>query len=172
MPRNSSGVYTLPATNPVITGTLITSTWANPTMSDIASQLNNVLTRDGLLGPTLPALNVDGSLAAPGVAFSGQPSTGLYRNSSVLGVSYAGLAIASFGPAGIDAIGITVPTQLPGANTNQVATTAFVAAQAFSSALPGQTGNAGLEITTNGTTAAWGLSPASAVFLADNFGAL
>lgn len=54
MPRDSSGNYTLPIGNPVVDGTVISTDWANPTMNDIAVQLNNVLTRDGLLGYTVP----------------------------------------------------------------------------------------------------------------------
>ena len=42
-----------------------------------------------------------------------------------------------------------------GTATTDVATTAFVASAALSSALPGQTGNAGKVITTNGTNASW-----------------
>lgn len=90
MPRNGSGVYSLPVGNPVVTGTTIDSTWANPTMSDIAVQLNNVLTRDGLLGPTLPILFVDGTVALPGVAFAAQPSTGVFRAASGMGFAVGG----------------------------------------------------------------------------------
>lgn len=50
----------------------------------------------------------------------------------------------------------TAPTAAFGTSTTQIATTAFVAAQAFSSTLPGQTGNSGKYLTTNGTTASWG----------------
>jgi hypothetical protein len=53
------------------------------------------------------------------------------------------------------AANLTVATQAPGNNTNYAASTAFVIAQAFSSALPSQTGNAGKFITTDGTTASW-----------------
>lgn len=52
MPRDISGNYTLPAGNPVVDDTIIDVNWANPTMADIATQLNNVWTRDGNLGPT------------------------------------------------------------------------------------------------------------------------
>lgn len=52
MPRDLSGNYTLPLGNPVITDTIIETAWANSTMSDVAVQLNNVVTRDGKLGPT------------------------------------------------------------------------------------------------------------------------
>jgi len=47
MSRNGSGVYTLPAGNPVVTATTITSTWANTTLSDIATALTGSLAADG-----------------------------------------------------------------------------------------------------------------------------
>lgn len=84
MPRDGAGVYTLPAGNPVSTNTLIASTWANPTMSDIAVQLNNVLTRDGVLGPVGAFKLVDGAVATPGLAFNSEPGMGLYRVGSSL----------------------------------------------------------------------------------------
>lgn len=54
MPRDSQGLYTLPAGNPVSPGTLIESEWANPTMSDIAQALTDSLPRNGaapMVGP-------------------------------------------------------------------------------------------------------------------------
>jgi len=63
MPRDGSGVYVLPIGNPVASGTVITSTWANSTLTDITAQLNNVITRDGVLGPTNPLKVTDGSAA-------------------------------------------------------------------------------------------------------------
>jgi hypothetical protein len=47
MSRNGSGTYTLPVGNPVVTGTTITSTWANSTLTDIASALTDSLAADG-----------------------------------------------------------------------------------------------------------------------------
>ena len=47
MSRNGSGTYTLPAGNPVVTGTTIASTWANNTMTDLASALTGSLASDG-----------------------------------------------------------------------------------------------------------------------------
>lgn len=82
MPRDGSGAYTLPVGNPVITGTLIESTWANSTLSDIAVQLNNVLTRDGVLGPISPFKLVDGAVATPGLAFNSEPGLGWFRAGS------------------------------------------------------------------------------------------
>lgn len=47
MSRNGSGVYNLPVGNPVTTGTTISSTWANNTLSDIATALTGSLAADG-----------------------------------------------------------------------------------------------------------------------------
>jgi hypothetical protein len=79
MPRDGSGNYTLPAGNPVATGTLIQTTWANLTMNDVAAQLNNVITRDGVVGPAQPFKLVDGLVGAPGLAFNSEPGLGWLR---------------------------------------------------------------------------------------------
>lgn len=50
---------------------------------------------------------------------------------------------------------LKAPTMTAGTATTDVATTAFVASAALSTALPGQTGNAGKVISTNGTNASW-----------------
>ena len=50
---------------------------------------------------------------------------------------------------------ITVPTATAGDSSTKAASTAFVAGVAFSSALPGQTGNARKFTKTDGTTAGW-----------------
>ena len=47
MSRNGSGTYTLPAGNPVVTGTSIASTWANTTMTDLANALTDSVAADG-----------------------------------------------------------------------------------------------------------------------------
>jgi len=47
MSRNGSGVYSLPAGNPVVTGTTIASTWANSTMNDLAAALTDSVAADG-----------------------------------------------------------------------------------------------------------------------------
>ena len=57
MSRNGSGTYTLPAGNPVVTGTTITTTWANTTLNDIASSLTGSVAADGQT-PMTGALNM------------------------------------------------------------------------------------------------------------------
>lgn len=50
---------------------------------------------------------------------------------------------------------ITVPTQSAGDSSTNAASTAFVAAASFAAALPGQTGNSGKYVKTDGTAASW-----------------
>jgi hypothetical protein len=51
--RNGSGTYNLYVPgNPVITGTTISSTWANNTLNDIATALTNSIAKDGQTTPT------------------------------------------------------------------------------------------------------------------------
>jgi hypothetical protein len=53
MPFNGAGTFSLVAGNPVVTGTVISSTVQNNTMSDIANNgLSNCLTKDGQQTPT------------------------------------------------------------------------------------------------------------------------
>ena len=60
----------------------------------------------------------------------------------------------------------TAPTAAPGTNTTQVATTAFVTAAEFNTALPDQTGNAGKFVTTDGTNASWDVASPSLTAIA------
>lgn len=114
MPRNGSGVYSLPASNPVIDGTIIDVNWANPTMSDIATQLNNVYTRDGLLGPTGPFRVLDGLVSNPGLGFASETTLGMYRPSTnVLAFAAGGAKQFSIDSSGADS---TVASLFPKAD--------------------------------------------------------
>lgn len=79
MSRNSSGNYALPTGNPVVTGTTITSDWANETIGDLASEMTDSLNRSGKGAMLAPLKATDGTAAAPSVTFSNDPDTGLYR---------------------------------------------------------------------------------------------
>ena len=79
MPRNSSGTYSLPSGNPVQSGTLIDATWANNTLNDLANEMTDSLSRTGEGGMLAPFRLADGVQATPGLAFTNEPSTGLYR---------------------------------------------------------------------------------------------
>ena len=47
MSRNGSGTYSLPAGNPVVSGSTISSTWANNTLTDMATALSGSIAADG-----------------------------------------------------------------------------------------------------------------------------
>ena len=57
MSRNGSGTYSLPAGNPVVTGTTISSVWANSTLTDMANALTQSVATDGQ-SPMTGALNM------------------------------------------------------------------------------------------------------------------
>ena len=81
--RNGSGTYSLPNTgsipNPVVTGTTITSAWANGTLSDISTELTSSLDRQGRGAMLAPLQLVSGNAGAPGLTFSSEATSGLYR---------------------------------------------------------------------------------------------
>ena len=93
MPRNLSGVYTLPAGNPVVPGTTIDANWANSTLSDMANEITNSLSRTGAGGMLAPFRIDDGNVTGPGLSFLNETNTGYYRLAagstafSVLGVN-------------------------------------------------------------------------------------
>ena len=80
--RNGSGTYSLPNGNPVVSGTTVSSTWANNTLSDIGNELSGSLSRSGYGGMLAPLQCSDGNQGAPGVGFTNEPASGLYRNAT------------------------------------------------------------------------------------------
>ncbi len=77
MPRNASGVYTLPVAA-YVAGTTIRSADMNSNLSDIATALTQSLATTGVTPMTGPLLAASGTLAAPSYAFSGATGTGWY----------------------------------------------------------------------------------------------
>jgi len=61
MSRNGSGTYNLPSGNPVVSGSTITSSWANTTLTDIATALTGSVASDGQT-PMSGALNMTDNL--------------------------------------------------------------------------------------------------------------
>lgn len=80
MTRSASGVYSLPAgINPVVTLTKIASAWANNTLADLAAEMTNSLDRNGR-GSMLASLKLfAGTVGAPGMSWSAEPTSGWYR---------------------------------------------------------------------------------------------
>ena len=82
MARDASGNYSLPAGNPVTTGTTISSTWGNNTLSDIATELTDSASRSGKGGFTAPIRGANGSAAAPTHSFTNDTGVGIYRSAA------------------------------------------------------------------------------------------
>ena len=118
MSRNGSGTYNLPAGNPVVSGTTITTTWANTTLNDIAASLTGSVAADGQT-PMTGALNmatnkitnlVDGTVATD-AATLGQVNTVVAGYQTIITATGilkgAGAGSVSAGTAGTD---YTAPT--------------------------------------------------------------
>lgn len=110
MARNGSGTYSLATGNPTYTGMTVTATYLNDTLNDIATALSDSLDRNGN-GAMLAALKViDGVLANPGIAFSSEASSGLFRaGAGDVRLALLGALIAKFTAAGLEVSG-TVKT--------------------------------------------------------------
>lgn len=164
MPRNGSGTYTLPAGNPVVTGTTISSTVQNNTMSDVATALTGSIAKDGQTTPTanLPMgtyrhTNVGNGIAATDYAALGQTQSAVYQMlSSVSGVdtitatlsptltAYAAGNTFRFVSAGANTGAVTIDIDSIGAKSiTKLGSTALVAGDIPSGAI--------VEITYDGT---------------------
>ena len=144
MARNGAGTYTLPAGNPVTTGTTISSTWANNTLNDIASGLTTSLAYDG---QTLPVANLPmNSYAHTGVgnatvrtmyASAGQVQDGTFQYLTSV--------------SGTNSITATAPISMTALAAGQ--TFRFVAAATNTGAVTLNINSLGIKsITKNGTT--------------------
>ena len=105
MPRNASGIYTLPSGNPVVPGTTIDSAWANDTMEDMANEITNSLSRTGAGGMLAPFRLADGTVTAPGVAWLNETNSGLYRS----GAGSTWMSVLGVNVAQFSTVGLTIP---------------------------------------------------------------
>jgi len=79
MPRAADGTYSLPAGNPVVTLTVISSSWANSTLSDLSTAMTGSLARNGDGGMLAGLALFDGLIGAPGLTWGTESTSGLYR---------------------------------------------------------------------------------------------
>lgn len=129
MPRNASGTYTLPSGNPVVAGTTIEASWANTTLSDVANELTNSLSRTGAGGMLAPFRVADGTLGAPGLGFTNETSSGLYRPSaSNVSMAVSGVLSMTWSNANVVVpSGITLVAEVPTpATSTSIANKAYV----------------------------------------------
>lgn len=80
--RNSGGTMSLAAGNPVTTGTTISTSWANNTLSDIAAELTDSLSRSGKGGMTAGLKLFAGTSSLPGLYFGTDTSVGWFQQAA------------------------------------------------------------------------------------------
>lgn len=92
MPRNGSGVYSLPSGNPVVTGTVISSTVQNNTMTDVATALTNSIAVDGqsVVTANLPMGGFKHTNVANGSARTDYAALGQLQDGSFIYVATVG----------------------------------------------------------------------------------
>lgn len=78
MPRDPSGNVTSPLP-PVAPNDLIESSWANTMFADANAVMSDSLSRSGKGGMTAAFKIFDGTITAPGLAFTAEANSGLYR---------------------------------------------------------------------------------------------
>lgn len=106
MARNSGGTHSLPAGNPVVSGTTASSTTQNNTNSDISSELTDSLSRSGKGAMLAPLELTDGSVALPSLSFDSDPDCGLYRiGANNIGVAVNGAKVVDVAAAGVGVTG-------------------------------------------------------------------
>lgn len=97
MSRDASGNYTLPVGNPVVTATAITVTWGNTTMSDIATEMTDSLSRSGKGGMLAAVGFNDGTVSLPGISWVSDPNSGFYRiGADNIGMSLNGVKVIDY----------------------------------------------------------------------------
>lgn len=154
MPYNGVGVFTrvYQWVQDAANGIFVDATRTDTDSNDIAAGLTNCVTRDGQSAwlANLPA----GGFKITGLGAGSNPTDSVnygqvFNNPTFNGLTATG--VVNFAGA----TSVSVPTMALGDSSANAASTAFVAATAFSAALPNQTGNAGKIVTTNGTVASW-----------------
>jgi len=164
MSRNGSGTYTLPAGNPVVTGTTISSTWANNTLQDISTALTGSLASDGQTTATgnlkMGANRITGladGLASTDAATKSQVDTAIAglgtmatqnaNNVAITGGTINGTTVGATTPTTVKTTALTVT----GATSGNIAVVAPAVAGTNTLTLPAATGTI-LTTVSSGTT--------------------
>jgi len=122
MPRNTSGVYTLPVAS-YVAGTTIRSADMNSNLSDIGTALTQSLATTGVSSMTGPVKLAAGAVGSPSLTLASDTTTGWY-NSAAGAWTYVtgGTALMTIGPTAVTVTTMTV--------TNLTVTGSFTVASA------------------------------------------
>jgi hypothetical protein len=152
MSRNGSGVYTLPAGNPVVSQTVISSSWANNTMNDLAAAMTDSVAADGQTPMTGPlnvnsnkVVNLANATVATDAVNYGQFSTPTFTGAvvcsstlTVTGATVLNSTLAVTGDttiAGNLAVNSTGQVKLPNGTTGQRSATPAVGSVRYNTTL-------------------------------------
>ena len=123
-PRASDGTVTLPVGNPVVAGTAISADVQNATVADLASMIEDSLSRSGKGGMNTAMQFVKSISATPSITFVGDTDTGINSDTGgevdIVANGTAALTVAS--------TGVTIPGTL--AVTGASTLTGLVTAEA------------------------------------------
>jgi hypothetical protein len=146
MARNGSGTYSLPAGNPVTTGTTISSTWANSTLNDISSALTASLAYDGQTTPVanLPMGGYVHTNVGNATVRTNYPSSGQVQDGTLTYLTSV---------SGTDTITATAPISMTAYATGQVFRFISAGANTTTSVTLNINSIGAKNITKNGTTA-------------------
>lgn len=180
MALDGNGTFTPPAPEfPAIAGTTILASDFNAIILDIAAALSTAIFRDGQAAFTANQSLGTFKLTNVGNGTNPQDATTVlqvftnpaFTATGATGVTFAGtkltITVTTADLSG--SASVVLPANTTGVtaavtdNSTLLATTAFVVQQAFLSALPAQSGNAGKFVTTNGTTASWAYAGISTI---------
>lgn len=100
MPRNSSGVYSLPDGYRAATGETILASQHNPPLEDVAQALTGSVPRNGSAPMTAPHKAADGDATSPGYGFNSTAGLGFFRTPNGIGVAVNGAMVAEFSATG------------------------------------------------------------------------
>lgn len=183
MPFDGNGTYEPPSPEyPAISGQVIYADDWNAIVEDIAMALSNCITRDGQ-SPALADISLGGFKITNLAAAVATGQAVRFDEFDLVVDDVAALATALalkgnittqvwLGNHDFTGAVLTAATQAAGNNTTLVATTAFVIAQAFNTALPGQSAaTIGQVPFSDGTNAFWDDLPPN-LYLSNTFGAL
>ena len=176
MSRNGAGTYNLPAGNPVVTGTTISTTWANSTLTDMASALTGSIAADGqtpVTGNIQMSSNRITSLGTPTAAYDattktyvdtaittatgtlGTMSTQNANNVAITGGSITGVTISTLASALPVASGGTGVTTSTGSGANVLGTSPTIASPTITGNITDGTYTTTVAKTAQGTARAW-----------------
>jgi microcystin-dependent protein len=111
MSRNGSGTYAVP--NTMVAGEVITAAGHNENYSDLGSEITNSVAADGQTTMTGPLKASSGAVGTPGITFSSDTDSGLYRiGANNIGVAVNGAKVLDVATTGLTVTGIVNGTTI------------------------------------------------------------